>query len=47
MKEDEMKNIAEMITKIINEPKNMELRARTKGQVKELCGRFPLYPEID
>jgi glycine hydroxymethyltransferase len=47
MKEEEMKQIAEWITKIIDNPKDAALRAKTKGQVFEMCSRFPLYPELD
>ena len=46
MKESEMKEIAAMITKVIGNPKNEVLRAKIKGQVLELCNRFPLYPEM-
>lgn len=47
MKEEEMKQIAEWATKIIDNPKDTALRAKIKGQVFEMCSRFPLYPELD
>ena len=47
MKESEMKQIAEWTTKIIDNPKDALLREKIKGQVLEMCKRFPLYPELD
>ncbi|MEM5814486.1 MAG: serine hydroxymethyltransferase, partial [Candidatus Aenigmatarchaeota archaeon] len=46
MKEEEMKQIAEWTTKIIDNPKDAALRAKIKEEVLALCGRFPLYPEL-
>lgn len=46
MKEDQMKLIAGFINKaIINNENETEL-AKIKGEVKELCSKFPLYPEL-
>ena len=47
MKEEEMKEIAEMITKVIDNPNDANARVRIKERVLELCSRFPLYPELD
>lgn len=46
MKEEEMKLIAGFINRaIINNENETEL-AKIKREVKELCSRFPLYPEL-
>lgn len=44
MKEPEMKEIAQLISKVIKE-KEAALDY-VSGQVAELCGRFPLYPDL-
>ncbi len=46
MKESEMKQIAEWISKIISNPTDASLRAKIKQEVEGLCKQFPLYPEI-
>jgi glycine hydroxymethyltransferase len=43
MKEDDMKEIAGLISEIIDEPNNSELKLKTRGEVEELCNRFPVY----
>ncbi|MCK9276332.1 MAG: serine hydroxymethyltransferase [Syntrophales bacterium] len=45
MKEEEMKEIARMITAIINDIGNEHVIARVKRDVTDLCKRFPLYEE--
>jgi glycine hydroxymethyltransferase len=47
MKEPEMDSIAELINRVISDPKNEESLKKIKNEVKELCARFPLYPELD
>ncbi|MEM4268392.1 MAG: serine hydroxymethyltransferase [Candidatus Woesearchaeota archaeon] len=46
MKESEMKEIAEIICRIISNIKSEELILRAKRQVIELSSRFPLYPGL-
>jgi glycine hydroxymethyltransferase len=43
MKEAEMKQIGEMIASIIREPESEEVKAKVKGDVAELTGKFPMY----
>lgn len=46
MKEQEMKQIVEWIDQTISHHKDDEKLAEIRGQVKELAGRFPLYPDL-
>ena len=43
MKEPEMEQIALWISQVIKNPKETALFSKIHNQVKELCGRFPLY----
>jgi len=43
MKEDEMKNIANMIVKIIENPNDNELKLKIRNNASELCAQFPVY----
>lgn len=43
MKEGEMKQIASMIVKVLENPNDAELKLRTRKEVEELCDRFPVY----
>ena len=43
MKESEMKEIARMIAKVIENPNDNEIKLRVRGEVEELCKRFPIY----
>ena len=45
MKEDEMRQIAQLIDKVINNLKNEDVYAEVRDEVKKLCDRFPLYHE--
>ena len=45
MKEGEMDKIAEFIQAILSDVENRSLQERIKGEVKELCQKFPIYPE--
>lgn len=42
---DEMRLIASLISDVLTNPGNEEKIARTRGQVTELCARFPLYSD--
>jgi glycine hydroxymethyltransferase len=46
MKETEMKVIAELINKIIDNPKDENIKKEVSQNVKELTSRFPLYDFI-
>ncbi|MFH2101023.1 MAG: serine hydroxymethyltransferase [Candidatus Micrarchaeota archaeon] len=46
MKEDEMKRIAAMLVKVIENPNDSELKLKTMQEVKELCGKFPIYKDL-
>lgn len=45
--ESSMKAIADMINKVINNINDNQIIAKTKEEVKGLCEKHPLYPEID
>lgn len=47
MKESEMKSIAEIITKILKNPRDKTTETELKKQVLQLCRDFPLYPGLD
>jgi glycine hydroxymethyltransferase len=44
MGEDEMRQIARLISEIMHEPESEEVRAKVIREVSELAARFPLYP---
>ena len=46
MKENEMKMIASFIDRAIKNVDNETALAQIKNEVAELCGKFPLYPEL-
>jgi glycine hydroxymethyltransferase len=46
MKEDEMKQIGQMIIEALKNNKDIEVLTKIKKQVKDLCDRFPLYPDL-
>jgi len=46
MKEDEMEIIAGFINKVIESPEDEQVLSDVKNQVIELCGKFPLYPQL-
>jgi glycine hydroxymethyltransferase len=43
MKESEMKEIASLIARVVDDPNNSELKLKTQGETKEFCKRFPIY----
>ncbi|MFB3882598.1 MAG: serine hydroxymethyltransferase [Armatimonadota bacterium] len=47
MKEPEMAQIGKMISRILHNPRDLDARAAVKRQVRELCSRFPVYPDPD
>lgn len=46
MKEEEMKQIAELIDKAVQNNKDESTLSSVRKEVKELCSKFPLYPEL-
>ena len=46
MKETEMVQIADLITTVLRDIKNEETIASVRNQAKELCSKFPLYPDL-
>jgi glycine hydroxymethyltransferase len=46
MKENEMKIIAAFIDKAIKNYEDESTLASIKNEVKDLCSKFPLYPEL-
>ncbi len=47
MMEPEMEDIGRMIAAVLKDPKNEALCKKTWEQVRELCDRFPLYPDME
>jgi len=43
MKESEMLQVARMIVRVIEKPNDSELKLKVRGEVEELCGKFPIY----
>jgi len=46
MLEKEMVQIADLITAVLRDIKNEETIAKVRSQARELCGKFPLYPDL-
>ena len=46
MKEDEMREIARLIHRVLTNVDDEQVIADVKDKVKELCRAFPLYPEL-
>jgi glycine hydroxymethyltransferase len=42
---DEMRAIAAMIERVVAKPDDEALARQVRGEVREMCGRFPLYGE--
>jgi hypothetical protein len=47
MKEDEMRQIADMLDKVVMNFDKEDVIKQVKYEVKELTSRFPLYKEFD
>ncbi len=45
MREAEMRRIAELIDRVLSNPGSSAVEAAVRGEVQELTGRFPLYPD--
>lgn len=46
MKENEMREIADLITEVIRDIRNPATIESVRSRVRALCERFPLYPEL-
>ncbi|RKZ32171.1 serine hydroxymethyltransferase [bacterium] len=46
MKEDQMREIARLIHRVLTNTDDEKIISETKNKVKELCNAFPLYPEL-
>jgi glycine hydroxymethyltransferase len=46
MKEEEMKQVGRFIAEVIDHVDDEAVAEKVKGQVRELCEAFPLYPEL-
>ena len=42
----ESEQVADWIADLLASPEDAALLARVRGGVHEMCGRFPLYPEL-
>lgn len=47
MREPQMEYIGELITKVLENIDDAGVRGEVKQEVKELCGEFPLYEDLD
>ena len=45
MKESEMKEIASMVAKVIENPTDSEIKTKIRSEVQELCRKFEIYKE--
>jgi len=45
MKEGEMKQIADLIVKVIENPNDSALKLKVRGEVEEMCDKFPIYKD--
>jgi glycine hydroxymethyltransferase len=44
MRESEMKRIAAMIDRVLDDPENESVQRDVRAEVRELSSTFPLYP---
>jgi len=47
MKEPEMRIIAGMFSKVLNNPDNADIRKQVALEVRELCQQFPIYEDLE
>ena len=45
-KEEDMKQIAVFIDRVISQCGDSSIAEKVKGDVKEYCSKFPLYPGL-
>ena len=46
MKEDEIMQIAQLISKVLKNHKSTDLLENSKKEVRDLCSKFPIYPSL-
>ncbi|NIM06384.1 MAG: serine hydroxymethyltransferase [Armatimonadetes bacterium] len=46
MKEPEMEQIAEMMSRVLHDPESESVRKEVLQEVRELCARFPIYEDL-
>jgi glycine hydroxymethyltransferase len=46
MREPEMEQVAEFLAEVLRSPEDSAVHERVRGQVRELCERFPLYDPL-
>ncbi len=46
MKEDEARRIAQLIAKVLNNIEDEKVISSVREEVLELCGKYPLYPQL-
>lgn len=46
MKESEMKEVARMIVKVLDNINDANVKTKVREEVEALCKRFPIYPEL-
>jgi glycine hydroxymethyltransferase len=47
MKEPEMATVAAMIVEVLNHPQDRDILRRVRESARDLCDRFPLFPDKD
>ena len=47
MKEPEMETIGTMFSKVLSNPHDNHIRAQVRQEVKSLCGKFPIYEDLE
>jgi glycine hydroxymethyltransferase len=46
MKEPEMRQIGDMMVRVLRNARNAEIRAQVREEVRQLCARFPVYDDL-
>ena len=46
MKEDEIMQIAQLISKVLKNHESTDLLENSKKEVRDLCSKFPIYPSL-
>jgi glycine hydroxymethyltransferase len=46
MREAEMDTIADLVTRVLAAPEDARVQQTVRAEVKQLCRKFPLYPEL-
>ena len=46
MKEEEMRMIGRLIRRVLDQPEQEKVLHEVRGEVAELCGKFPIYPYL-